>query len=92
MLTELRTQKDNNEKSFQLAFKALFTISIYFAGVPFFGWTLYSLVVVMLVLIMAALFWGYLLMEILPLAIQQMHREISHYMEKIKGTSPAPEA
>ena len=85
MLTELRTQKDNNEKSFQLAFKALIAISIYFSSVPFFGWALYLSVVIMLLLIMVALFWGYLLMEILPLALQQMYRKCLFIWKRLTG-------
>ncbi|HEX3385431.1 MAG TPA: hypothetical protein VHS53_09595 [Mucilaginibacter sp.] len=83
ILSELDKKKNDNEKNFQLAVKAIFTISIYFWSVPFFGWRLYTLVIIVLLLILILLYWGYLIMELSPLALQKLHQEVTMYMERI---------
>lgn len=79
----LEDQKDSTKESFKLAFKALITITIYFITIPYFGWVLYCLVLLMLVCILIGLYYGYLLMEIVPSAIHRFHTEVIKYLQSI---------
>lgn len=80
----LDDQKRSTQESFKLAFKALVTITIYFITIPYFGWILYSLVLVVLTFILIGLYYGYLLMEIVPSAIRRFHIEVIKYLQSIK--------
>ncbi len=77
----LEKQKENTQESFKLAFKALITITIYFFIVPHFGLTLYLLTLIVLLVILFGLFYGYLLMDILPSFIKYFHYEVVKYLK-----------
>lgn len=83
MEAELEKGKQNNEKNFQFAIKALLTITVYFFIVPYFGWKLYFIVVIVLCMILLALYWGYLLMEVAPFAARKFHNEVLAYLQKV---------
>ena len=83
MEAELEKGKQNNEKNFQFAIKALLTITVYFFIVPYFGWKLYFIVVIALCMILLALYWGYLLMEVAPFAVRKFHNEVLAYLQKV---------
>jgi len=83
MEVELVRVKDSNEKNFQFALKALVAISIYFSIIPYFGWKLYVLVVIILLMIVASLFLGFLLLENAPYAVRKFHSEVSIYIDEI---------
>jgi hypothetical protein len=82
MLVDLEKAKRNNLHNLQLAFKAIIAVIIYFANVPYFGWKLFSATVVLLLLIIAALYFAYLSMEVLPLGIQKIYADITAYFAK----------
>lgn len=78
----IEKQKSNIQESFKLALKALFTITVYFLIVPHFGLMLYIFIFIILTLATMSLFYGYLLMDVIPTAIRRFHYEVSKYLKE----------
>lgn len=76
----LEQQKTNTKESFKLTIKAFLTFTVYFTIVPYFGWFLYSLVIIVLFLISFGLYFAYLLMDILPAIFTRFQHHVSLYL------------
>ncbi len=76
----LEQQKSSTKESFKLTIKAFLTFTVYFTIVPYFGWFLYSLVIIVLFLISFGLYFAYLLMDILPAIITRFQHHVSIYL------------
>jgi hypothetical protein len=90
MVAELEKAKRNNEHNFRLVIKGLITISIYFTIVPYFGWKLYLVSILLLIIYGILLFWTYLFMEVTPIAIQKIYADVTDYFAKQQENQTPP--
>lgn len=79
-------QKQLVKKNFNLAFKALVVITIYFVTLSYFGWLLYLLVLIMLTVVMAGLWFSYLLLDVLPAGMRKFHYAVESFLENVNTT------
>ena len=75
----LQSIKRTTSINFNLAFKSVIVISIYFPSINYFGWILYSLSIIILLMILVSLFLVYILMELLPAVIHKIGIESEKY-------------
>lgn len=78
----LEEQKSSTKDTFKLTLKGLITITIYFITISYFGLLLYMVVAGILILTLFGLYFGYLLMDIIPSAIKKFHFEVGRYLEE----------
>ncbi len=77
----LKEPKQNLESNFSLAFRMLIAITIYFITLPQFGWALYILAMIVLLLGMYALMIGYRFFDILPTIMRRFHYQAEEYFK-----------
>jgi hypothetical protein len=68
------------ENTFNLTLRALIAITIYFIQLPQFGWLLYVLVLAMLIAALLIFRVGYLVLEVLPIAVEKYYKEFAAYV------------
>jgi hypothetical protein len=73
-------QKNNLESNFIFSFRALICIIIYFGTIPYFGWVLFTLSCIALLLYMFILIIGYQFLDVLPMAIKRFKYEADKYV------------
>lgn len=77
---QLEVQKTNTKESFKLSVKACLTFTVYFFIVPYFGWVLYTLVMIVLFFVAFGLYFSYLIMDILPVIISRFQQHVALYL------------
>lgn len=77
----LKEPKQSLEANFTLAFRMLIAITIYFFSLPQFGWLLYSVAVLVLLLIMYLLMIGYRFLDIMPTLMRKFHHQAEEYLK-----------
>jgi ABC-type multidrug transport system fused ATPase/permease subunit len=85
---ELQKLKDNLEANYILSFRAIITIIIYFISIDYFGWLLFSVVMILLILYMLLLIFGYRLLDILPTLIGRFVFEVEKYIKEYNEINP----
>jgi hypothetical protein len=70
ILANIEKLKPIVRANFQLASKAIIAITLYFFSISYFGITLYVLALLLLLLVMPALYFIYILLEIWPPMVQ----------------------
>lgn len=80
--SDVEQTKINNIKNFNLAIKSLIVITIYFTAVPYFGWLLYSIVLLVIIFLILGIRTFYILMHFLPIVIQRLISETEKYIEE----------
>lgn len=84
----LKEPKQNLEANFNLAFRALIAITLYFISLPQFGWILFTVVAIVLLLGMYILILAYRLLDIIPTALRKFHTQAEMYLQtEVKNKS-----
>lgn len=77
----LKEPKQTLEANFTLAFRMSIAISIYFFSIPQFGWLLYSVAILVLLLAMYILMISYRFLDILPTLMRKFHFQAEQYLK-----------
>lgn len=78
---ELEKPKNNMEMTFHFIFRALITITVYFLSLPQFGWILFAITFLILVLSMYLIMIAYCFLDILPILVSKFHTEADKYIQ-----------
>jgi hypothetical protein len=81
---ELKQPKQNIEANFDMAFSALAAITLYFFTLPQFGWLLYAIVSVVLIVGMYILTIAYRLLDVTPTILRQFHVQAEIYLRELE--------
>lgn len=78
---KLEKQKDNLLANFIFAFRALITIFIYFITIEYFGFFLFTIVNVSIILYMILLVFSYRFLDLIPTFIGKIAMELDKYVK-----------
>lgn len=78
---ECDSEKDKLEANFIFACRAFVAIAIYYPTIPYFGWKLFFLVAVSILLYLYLLLLGYKFFDIIPTLIRKFRVEADKYVE-----------
>ncbi len=87
MEKELKEPKNNLEATYHLAFRAILAITIYFISIAHFGWVLYSLTIITLLLGMYLTMLSYRFLDIFPTIVRKFQTEAEKYLIEQRGES-----
>lgn len=77
---ELREPKENLEATFHLFLRGLIAISIYFLSLSQFGWVLFIIILLTLLVGMYLILLAYRFLDILPALVRKLHTETEKYI------------
>jgi hypothetical protein len=77
----LKKPKQNLEAYFALSFRMMIAITIYFFSLPQFGWGLYMIAMIVLILGMYALMISYRFLDIIPTLMRMFHHQAEEYLK-----------
>lgn len=75
----LKEPKINLEANFNLAFRMMIAITIYFYTIPQFGWFLYMIAIIVLILGMYIIMISYRFLDIFPTLMRKFHHQAEEY-------------
>lgn len=82
MEKELKEPKDNLEADFIMVFRALIATTIYFFSIPLFGWKLFIIAFVVMLVALYIIMLAYRLLDVLPALIRKFHFSAEKYLEE----------
>lgn len=77
----LKEPKQNLEANFTLAFRMIIAITIYLNSLPQFGWLLYLITLVVLIIVMYILTISYLFLDIIPTLMRKFYHQAEEYLK-----------
>ncbi len=77
----LKEPKQNLEANFILAFRIIIAITIYFTSIPQFGWALYLIAMIVLIIGMYVLMISYRFLDIIPTLMRKFHHQAEEYLK-----------
>lgn len=77
----LLEQKQIIEHNFNLIFKIVVVVTVYFITVSYFGWLLYTLVLLLSITGLFCLWWLHLGLEVLPATVRKFDIEVQKYLQ-----------
>lgn len=77
--SELKVPKTNLEETFRLCFRAIVAITIYFLSLPQFGWILFLLAILILLVAMYVILLAYRFLDILPTLVRKFYSIAENY-------------
>jgi hypothetical protein len=66
--------------NFKIAFKALLAVTVYFANLTYFGWRLYLISCLFILILLVFFLIAFLFLELLPVAIRKWDKEIQAHL------------
>jgi hypothetical protein len=75
----LKEPKINLEANFNLAFRMMIAITIYFFTIPQFGWFLYTIAIIVLIVGMYIIVISYRFLDIFPTLMRKFHHHAEEY-------------
>ncbi len=81
MESSLNESKQNLEATFSLAFRMMIAISIYFIYIPQFGWFLYSIAAVFILVGMYVIMIAYRFLDVFPTLMRKLHHQAEEYLQ-----------
>ena len=78
---ELEKSKQSLLANYTLAFRMLIAITIYFFSLPQFGWILYTIAIILLVVGLYSLMFAYRFLDILPTILRRFHFLAEEYLK-----------
>ncbi len=80
MEADLDKQKINVQKNFHLGIKTIIVVTIYFVTISYFGWMLYLVFLIVILLTLLGLWVSYLFLDLFPAAIRKFRYETDKYI------------
>lgn len=95
--TALKEHKQGLQSNFYTAFRLVIAITIYFISLPQFGWLLFLIVGITLIVSMYIILLAYCFLDVLPTLVRRMQSEAEKYIlelqqdqsKKVQATTPS---
>jgi hypothetical protein len=81
MESGLKEPKQDLEATFYLAFRMMIAITIYFISIPQFGWFLYSIAAVFIIVGMYVIMIAYRFLDVFPTLMRKFHHQAEEYLQ-----------
>lgn len=81
MESGLKEPKQDLEATFYLAFRMMIAITIYFISIPQFGWFLYSIATVFIIVGMYVIMIAYRFLDVFPTLMRKFHHQAEEYLQ-----------
>jgi hypothetical protein len=81
MESSLKEPKQDLETTFYLAFRMMIAITIYFISIPQFGWFLYSIATVFIIVGMYVIMIAYRFLDVFPTLTRKFHHQAEEYLQ-----------
>jgi len=81
MEASLKEPKQNLEATFTLTFRMMIAITIYFISLPQFGWFLYSIAAVFILVGMYIIMIAYRFLDVFPTLMRKFHHQAEEYLQ-----------